>query len=82
MTGHTVTRVVIAPGGCRWCGVPERDHCWRWTSAAGWHQWIAPADAQRLARMRTRRAARLLEKEAAPGTSGGHQEPNERTTTS
>jgi hypothetical protein len=52
------------PNGCRHCGQPERDHYRRWTEAAGWHKWAAPADAQRIERMLARRAARLAPKPA------------------
>lgn len=46
------------PNGCRWCGAPERGHCGRWTNGAGWHQWTPPTAAQRITRMRARRAAK------------------------
>lgn len=47
-----------APNACRWCGIEKRAHGRRWTkAAAGWHFWTAPDDAQRLERMRARRAA-------------------------
>lgn len=47
--------MTASPNGCRWCGVEARDHVQRWTDAIGWHRWVAPTDAQRLERMRTRR---------------------------
>ncbi|GAA2457115.1 hypothetical protein [Streptomyces macrosporus] len=43
------------PSGCRWCGVEEREHMQRWKSSVGWHQWAAPTDEQRKARMLARR---------------------------
>ena len=54
------------PDGCRLCGVPQRPSTTngfshggsRWIDGAGYHLWLAPTDAQRLARMRARRAAR------------------------
>lgn len=46
------------PSDCGDCGIPERPHCQRWTPTAGWHQWIAPTQEQRLARMLARRATR------------------------
>ena len=47
------------PDGCRWCGYDQYGHCQRWVPGRGFHGWTAPTDAQRLARMRARRAARL-----------------------
>jgi len=47
------------PSACRWCGTGEREHGWRFSRSAGQHGFAAPTAAQRLARMKTRRAARL-----------------------
>lgn len=47
------------PNACHWCEVDERFHAMRWSWGPGWHSWVAPADAQRLARMRARREARM-----------------------
>jgi hypothetical protein len=51
-------RMAPNPSGCRWCGVDEREHASRWVRSVGQHLWSAPTEAQRLARMRARRAAR------------------------
>jgi hypothetical protein len=53
-TGETPT-----PDGCRWCGIPQYGHYLRYRASASWHQWTKPTDAQRLARMKARRAQRL-----------------------
>lgn len=52
-------RQTPTPNGCRHCGGEARGHFRQWTDAAGWHGWTAPTDAQRLDRMKARRAARL-----------------------
>jgi hypothetical protein len=52
-----VSEALIAPSGCRHCGVPARTHYRRWTEAAGWHGYTAPTDAQIKARMNDRREA-------------------------
>lgn len=44
------------PGGCRWCGTAERQHASRFARSVGQHLFDAPTPAQRLARMRARRA--------------------------
>ncbi|PBC71553.1 hypothetical protein BX265_6163 [Streptomyces sp. TLI_235] len=46
------------PSGCQHCGIPERQHYQQWKPPVGWHQWEPPTDAQTLARMKARRAAR------------------------
>ncbi|WP_224273971.1 hypothetical protein [Streptomyces sp. LS1784] len=46
------------PNGCGVCGVPPREHMQLWKLPAGWHQWSPPSNAQILARMQARRAAR------------------------
>lgn len=51
------------PNGCVVCGLPEHGHAQRWKPPAGWHTWTAPTDAQRLARMKARRAARIAQPE-------------------
>lgn len=43
------------PGGCRWCGVGEREHMQRWKPSVGWHKWEAPTLEQRKERMIERR---------------------------
>lgn len=45
------------PSGCRWCGAPQRGHGSSFVRSVGLHVFIAPTGAQRLARMRARRAA-------------------------
>jgi len=47
------------PGACRWCGIPRRGHFQQYVEAVGWHKHTEPTDAQRLERMKARRAARL-----------------------
>lgn len=44
------------PSGCRWCGTGERQHASRFAPSVGQHLFGPPTAAQRLARMRTRRA--------------------------
>lgn len=46
------------PNGCRWCGCPSWAHGRSFIASAGMHSWTAPTHAQRLARMRARRAAK------------------------
>ncbi|MFD7855204.1 hypothetical protein ACFV6B_13085 [Streptomyces microflavus] len=46
------------PDGCRWCGVKASRHGRRYVSSQGMHAWEQPTNAQRLARMRARRANR------------------------
>lgn len=46
------------PSGCRWCGIEAHHHAQEWSTAAGYHVWWPPTDAQILARMRARRAAK------------------------
>jgi hypothetical protein len=48
-----------APSGCRWCGHEQRGHGHSFVRSVGGHRWEPPTMAQRLARMRARRAARL-----------------------
>lgn len=47
------------PFGCRWCGTEHGGHGRRWIPGKGIHRWEQPTNAQILARMRARRAARL-----------------------
>ena len=49
---------MTAPNGCAECGVVERDHPWLWSPNVGWHRYLAPTNAHRLARMRRNRATR------------------------
>lgn len=46
-----------APNSCAVCAVVEPEHGQRY-GIGGWHTWTAPTNAQRLDRMRARRAAR------------------------
>ncbi|UDM00030.1 hypothetical protein [Streptomyces longhuiensis] len=46
------------PSGCRWCGTEQSGHGRRWTPGHGIHAWMQPTQAQILARMKARRAAR------------------------
>ncbi|MFF0143644.1 hypothetical protein ACFYRN_45600 [Streptomyces sp. NPDC005227] len=51
---------MVQPSACGRCGVPLLEHMQRWKkseSGDGWHQWIAPSQAQILARMKARRLA-------------------------
>ena len=70
----------VEPGGCRHCGLLEREHFQRWTTGAGWHRWTEPTDAQRLERMRARRDQNHTKK-AAPEPTGtaDHTATPERT---
>lgn len=54
---HSAQRV-LAPGGCRWCGIEARGHARQWVAEAGWHAWTAPTAEQRKERMRGRRSHR------------------------
>jgi hypothetical protein len=58
-TRWTHTGEIPTPDGCRWCGEGRRGHGRMWKPPVGWHKWTAPTDAQRLARMKARRAATL-----------------------
>lgn len=55
------------PNGCTHCGVDERGHALLWLRSTGWHNWEAPSDAQRLFRMKQRRAARHIRSGRADG---------------
>lgn len=57
------------PGGCRWCGIPERDHAHRWVPSRRWHRWAQPTAAQCWARMVARRDARAALKPQPPKES-------------
>lgn len=46
------------PGGCRWCGIGERQHASRFTAPVGQHLFVTPTAALLLARLRARRASR------------------------
>jgi hypothetical protein len=54
---QTVVRHLICPlpMGCRWCGVQERGHAQRWVPSKGWHTYVHPTGAQRIARFKIRR---------------------------
>jgi hypothetical protein len=43
------------PGGCRHCGISEREHMQRWTTGVGWHKHTPPTPEQTKARMIARR---------------------------
>lgn len=45
--------------GCRWCGVPQRDHAQRWRTDAGMHTYEPPSDRLRLLRMRENNVAEI-----------------------
>jgi len=51
-------RTLPTPDSCRHCDEPERIHGNQWTPNVGLHLWEAPTQAQRLERMRQRRAER------------------------
>lgn len=57
-TMWTQTGQSPSPDGCRWCGHERRGHATAWKPSAGMHKWVAPTSAQRLARMKARRAQR------------------------
>jgi len=46
------------PFGCRWCGDERHHHGVQYLRGQGGHGWERPTDAQILARMRARRAAK------------------------
>lgn len=48
----------VEPNGCSACGVTARHHGRRYHPTVGQHSYTAPSDAQRLERMKARRAAR------------------------
>lgn len=43
------------PGGCRHCGIDDREHMQRWATGIGWHVWTQPTQQQIKDRMTTRR---------------------------
>ncbi|MGW2520483.1 hypothetical protein ACWC09_26410 [Streptomyces sp. NPDC001617] len=49
---------MIAPNGCRLCGIEQRGHARQYKPPVGWHTWQPPAQQQIKARMLARRAAR------------------------
>ena len=53
-----------SPDGCRWCGHEKRGHATAWKPSIGMHKWVAPTSAQRLARMKARRAQRTRKDDA------------------
>ncbi|MEU1434037.1 hypothetical protein ABZ438_08050 [Streptomyces sp. NPDC005786] len=57
MTARVRYHQAPSPDGCRWCGFAN-PHGLQYLPGKGGHQWEPPTDAQRLARMRARRAAR------------------------
>lgn len=50
------------PGGCRFCGVDQREHMQRWTRGVSWHVWTQPTQEQIKARMLARRTAAALDR--------------------
>jgi hypothetical protein len=54
------------PNACSHCHLAARGHMQQWTEAVGWHKWAEPTDAQRLERMKARRAARIAAKTPQP----------------
>ncbi len=56
----TVVRHTTAPTphGCRWCGIPQREHVQLWVPGRGWHGHEDPTRQQIEARMRARLAHR------------------------
>ena len=63
---------VTEPSACGRCGRPEGKHLW--SRFPGICRYVLPSDAQRLARMYARRAARLgLPVWSRPGAKGGAQ---------
>lgn len=54
------------PFGCRWCGTHRHHHGRSWSPARGMHAWERPTDAQILARMQARRAARANSPASSP----------------
>ncbi|MFJ4703174.1 hypothetical protein ACIP5N_33995 [Streptomyces sp. NPDC088768] len=46
------------PYGCRWCGTERAHHGMQYLRGRGVHGWEQPTQAQILARMKARRAAR------------------------
>jgi hypothetical protein len=67
--GALVEASVVRLNGCRWDEVIERDHAQRYDIHVGWHSFVPPTDAQRLARARERRALRRYAEALAAGLS-------------
>jgi hypothetical protein len=61
--------VGIDPNACQHCGVPQQRHFRRWTEDVGRHGWTEPTDAQRLARMRARRADHTTDSDSTGETA-------------
>ncbi|TQE24788.1 hypothetical protein SipoB123_17540 [Streptomyces ipomoeae] len=53
---------VVAPSGCRWCGIEAREHGRQHVPEVGWHAWTAPSLQQRKQRMLQRRARKTVRK--------------------
>jgi hypothetical protein len=45
---------LIIPEGCRWCGIPYREHAQNWVKSKGWHGWEAPTKKQVRARIQAK----------------------------
>ncbi|MFC5072872.1 hypothetical protein ACFPN0_15070 [Kitasatospora cinereorecta] len=57
------------PDGCKWCGL-DRPHGQQWIQPVGLHEWTAPTDEQRKARMLERRARRTATPDPEPPPAG------------
>lgn len=55
--------VLTTPMGCRWCGIPYRDHAQSWIEGVGWHGWTEPTREQIAERLRKRLKPRTTTKE-------------------
>lgn len=56
---HPSRHPLKEPDACAACGIIQREHCGRWSPDVGLHQWIAPRNEVRLARMKARREERM-----------------------
>lgn len=52
--------LLVYPNACALCNEEKRPHANTWHWLVGWHTWVAPDNALRLARMLRIRQARLL----------------------
>ncbi|MEU7155120.1 hypothetical protein [Streptomyces chrestomyceticus] len=57
------------PYACAWCGIPRLSHGLQYMWGVGGHGWVRPSDAQILARMKARRAARRPGRATVGGAS-------------
>jgi hypothetical protein len=58
-SGYVIEWAFVAPSACKWCDLEERGHSRRFAWLVGDHEYTAPSNRMRLARMQGRRAARL-----------------------